>query len=80
MTNEAPKEPSRLVVNQSEQPCGCVMTEYSDGARVLAPCVPCGLNAAAQTMAQAGQLMMRTADALGAVAHTKKTTRLGIVR
>lgn len=79
MTQEAPKEPSRIVVNQTEQPCGCVLTEYTDG-KVLAPCVPCGLNAAAGAAAQMANNMMQLANTLGAVAATFRKRQMNIVR
>ena len=56
-------KPSDLVTGQDKKPCGCTITTYSDKRQVVAPCVPCGLFAAAQNLAAA-------ADAIGAVATT----------
>jgi hypothetical protein len=78
MTQESPSEAPRIVVNQTEQPCGCVLTEYNDG-KVLAPCIPCGLNAAAGAAAQAGNQLMQLANALGAIAATARKRRMGLV-
>lgn len=46
--SEEPKK--RIIKNVDAKPCGCRITEYSDGAKMIAPCVPCGLNAAATSL------------------------------
>lgn len=70
MSEEQPKKPSQIVVGREEKPCGCVVTEYSDKVKQLAPCVPCGLAAAAQSIHQCAQALANAADAMLAVATT----------
>jgi hypothetical protein len=76
MTEETKKgdaKPARIIKNVDAKPCGCRITEYSDGAKMIAPCVPCGLNAAAESLhhaAQAFQGLAQAAQALAAVATT----------
>ena len=67
---EPAKKPARIIKSTDRKPCGCVVTEYSDGAKQLGPCVPCGLFAAAQSMGQAASVLGNAADALAAVATT----------
>lgn len=79
MTNEESKgepakSPARIIKNVDAKPCGCRITEYSDGVKMIAPCVPCGLNAAAEAMHAAAQqfagAMATAAQALAATATT----------
>jgi hypothetical protein len=56
----------RIVKNQGAKPCGCQMTEYSDGSKVIAPCPPCGLFAAGEALGQASQALMAAASTLRA--------------
>jgi hypothetical protein len=70
---EEPKPPSQLVKSIDRKPCGCSITEYSDGRKLIAPCVPCGLNASAQSLRNAAEAMAQGADALSAVALTIRT-------
>lgn len=69
MTEEQ-KPSTRIIKSTDRKPCGCVVTEYSDGAKQLGPCIPCGLFAAAQSIGQAASLFSNAADALAAVATT----------
>lgn len=63
MTSEAEKrDPNKRVVkNQEDRPCGCTVTEYSDGHKVYAPCVPCGLFAVADHLRTAGEALAAVA-------------------
>jgi uncharacterized protein YoaH (UPF0181 family) len=76
MTEEPKKadKPARIIKNVDAKPCGCRITEYSDGAKMIAPCVPCGLNAVAESLHAAAQQfamgMSQAAQALAAVATT----------
>lgn len=68
------EEPKRLIKNIDAKPCGCRITEYSDNSKVIAPCVPCGLNAVAESIHIACQNfysgMRQASQALAAVATT----------
>lgn len=76
MSNDEPTPPQapRIIKSVNASPCGCRVTEYSDGAKLIAPCVPCGLNAAAESIHAACQQfaanMSNAAQALAAVATT----------
>lgn len=71
MTEEAPKTPpTRIIKNTQRKPCGCVITEFSDGQGQLAPCVPCGLQAMSHHLVQAAQAMMQAGHALAATAES----------
>lgn len=78
MTEEqkAPEKPARIIKNVDNKPCGCRITEYSDGVKMIAPCIPCGLNAAAESLHAAAQQfaqgIAQAAQALAAVATTIK--------
>lgn len=56
--------------------CGCSVTEYSDGRRLYAPCIPCGLFQAGASLIEAGgwwkrrKALQRAGAALAAVATT----------
>lgn len=82
MTEEQkpPEKPARVIKNVDHKPCGCRITEYSDGVKMIAPCVPCGLNAAAEALHAAGQnfaaSLSNAAQALAAVATTIKVSQL----
>jgi len=62
------KKNKRIVKNQGGKPCGCRMTEYSDGSKEIAPCPPCGLFAAGEALGQASQALMAAASTLRASA------------
>lgn len=65
--SDQPKKPEpKLVKNQGTKPCGCSMTEFSDGTRQIAPCMPCGLFASGEAMIQAAQALMAVATTLKA--------------
>lgn len=71
MTEEAPKTPpARIIKNTQRKPCGCVITEFSDGQGQLAPCVPCGLRASAHHLGAAAQAMMQAGQAMAATAES----------
>jgi hypothetical protein len=59
---EPEKKPSAVVAGIENKPCGCILTNYSDGARTLNPCPPCGLLDVAQSLS-------RAAEALAAVSN-----------
>jgi hypothetical protein len=67
---EEAKPQSQIVKNIDRKPCGCAITEYGDGRKLISPCVPCGLNASAQSMREAASALAQSADALSAVALT----------
>lgn len=60
------------------KPCGCVVTEFEDGRKQYAPCIPCGLMRAGYALAQAGscwpwqrrRALLEAGNALAAVATT----------
>lgn len=55
MTEEQ-NEPSQLVENVKQMPCGCIVTNYSDKRRSVSPCFPCGLAQIANTLTELGQV------------------------
>lgn len=60
----------RVIKHQDRQPCGCVITEYADGSKMIAPCVPCGLAHTSRFLAQAAAAIGQAAQALDATATT----------
>ncbi len=63
MTDEK-KEKSELVKHVDRKLCGCSITEYSDGRKEIAPCVPCGLFTVSQNLAGAAEALAATATTL----------------
>lgn len=73
MTPNPPNPPpSPVIKSESVQPCGCRVTEFGDGTKQLAPCVPCGLFAVARAASNAGAQLQQAADALAATATTMR--------
>jgi hypothetical protein len=60
------KAPSEMVVDRKQKPCGCVMTEFADKRVEISPCVPCGLFAAGNNIAEAGNALCAVATRLKA--------------
>lgn len=54
--------PPRVIESEVDDPCGCHTIIYSDGMKALDPCVPHGLEGAAEALNQAGQLAMQLAN------------------
>jgi hypothetical protein len=56
--------------------CGCAITQYADGRKLFAPCIPCGLFQAGAALIEAGgwwkrrKALQRAGQALAAVATT----------
>ena len=70
----------RIMLGRDIRPFGCVHTSYSkpEGQGTLtevSPCLPCGLQAAAENAHQAGVSLLRMAEALGAVALVLQNNR-----
>jgi hypothetical protein len=63
-------------LKHDRKPCGCVLTEYPDGRKLFAPCIPCGLFQAGASLIEAGgwwkrrKALQRAGAALAAVATT----------
>jgi hypothetical protein len=60
------KAPSEMVVSRKQKPCGCIMTEFADKRVEISPCVPCGLFAAGNNIAEAGNALCAVATRLKA--------------
>lgn len=69
------------VPTKNYRPCGCAITEYSDGRKLYHPCIPCGLMQAGAALVEAGNSwwhrkkhLRMAGAALAAVATTINTT------
>lgn len=58
----------KIIKSVGDKPCGCRITEYSDGSKLYAPCVPCGLFAVADNLNQSAVSQQQAAQALASVA------------
>ena len=80
---EDEKEKERVIKNQERKPCGCVYTEFADGSKQIAPCVPCGIEAVAHHLGMASQAMAAVAMALRvaqAQASMKRIAGMSVIR
>ena len=65
-----------MIKKTDRKPCGCTLTEYDNGRKLFAPCIPCGLMRAGHALARAGtwwhrrQALREAGNALAAVATT----------
>ena len=46
------------------KPCGCSVTEFPEGRKLYAPCIPCGLMQAGSALVEAGNSWWRRRRAL----------------
>ena len=79
-------EPEPVITSQRRNPCGCHVTEYSNGLAQVQPCLPCGMMMVAKHLRDAAQALVATAGvlrqniALGEMNQIKEASRAAMNR
>lgn len=58
----APNAP--VVIAEIAQPCGCLLTKFSNNTQSVVPCPPCGFRDAGNALVNAGKILIATAGTL----------------
>ena len=79
-------EQEPVITSQKRNPCGCFVTEYSNGLAQVQPCLPCGMMMVARHLRDAAQALVATAGVLrqnitlGEVNQMKEAARAAVNR